>query len=45
MRRLDVMKYTHWVSWSGLGKNLRVQFLTGILVVVPISATILIVFW
>ena len=40
-----MMKYTHWVSWSWLGKKLRKQFLTGALVMVPIGATILILVW
>ena len=39
------MKYTHRVSWSWLGKKLRGHFLTGVLVVVPIGATILILVW
>jgi len=39
------MKHTHRISWSWLGKKLRTQFLAGILVVVPIGATILILFW
>ncbi|MFC2051520.1 DUF502 domain-containing protein [Chloroflexota bacterium] len=39
------MKNTHRVSWNWLGRNLRRQFLTGILVVVPIGATILILLW
>ena len=39
------MKYIYQTSWSWLGKNLRKQFLTGILVMVPISATILILIW
>ena len=39
------MKYIYRVSWSWLGKKLRRQFLTGIVVVVPIGATILILVW
>jgi len=39
------MKHTHRVSWSWLGRKLRTQFFTGILVVVPIGATILILAW
>lgn len=33
------------VSWGWLGKKLRKQFLTGILLVVPIGATTLILVW
>ncbi len=39
------MKRIQGVSWGWLGKKLRTQFLTGILVVVPIGATILILVW
>ncbi len=39
------MKYIYQASWRWLGKNLRKQFLTGILVIVPIGATILILIW
>ena len=39
------MKYAYRVSWSWLGKKLRTQFLAGILIVVPIGATILILVW
>ncbi len=39
------MKYIYQASWRWLGKNLRKQFLTGILVVVPIGATTLIFIW
>lgn len=39
------MKHKDKVSWGWLGKKLRGQFLTGILVVVPIAATILILVW
>lgn len=39
------MKHKDRVSWGWLGKKLRGQFLTGILVVVPIAATILILVW
>ena len=39
------MKHTQRVSWGWLGKKLRAQFATGILVVVPIGVTILIFVW
>lgn len=39
------MKHTRRVSWGWLGKKLRAQFATGILVVVPIGVTILIFVW
>ncbi|MCL0089020.1 DUF502 domain-containing protein [Dehalococcoidia bacterium] len=39
------MKSKRGVSWGWLGRKLRAQFLTGILVVVPIGATILILIW
>ncbi|MFC1987849.1 DUF502 domain-containing protein [Chloroflexota bacterium] len=39
------MKYTHWISWRWLGKKLRGQFLTGVVTVVPVGATILILIW
>ena len=39
------MKYTHWFSWSGLGRKLRTQFLAGVLVTIPLGATILILVW
>ncbi|MBT9160442.1 MAG: hypothetical protein DDT26_01721 [Dehalococcoidia bacterium] len=39
------MKPIRGVSWGWLGRKLRAQFLTGILVVVPIGATILILAW
>lgn len=39
------MKHKDRISWGWLGKKLRGQFLTGILVVVPIAATILILVW
>jgi len=45
MRRPGAMKHRYRVSWSWLGKKLRTQFLTGVLVVVPIGATLLILFW
>jgi len=41
----DMKKYTHWISWRWLGRKLRGHFLAGILVVVPIGATILILYW
>lgn len=39
------MKRTQRVSWGWLGKKLRTQFLAGILIVVPIGATIWILVW
>lgn len=39
------MKHIQRAFWGRLGKKLRRQFLTGILVVVPIGATILILVW
>ena len=39
------MKRTRRVSLGWLGKKLRTQFVTGILVVVPIGVTILILVW
>lgn len=39
------MKHTRRVSWGWLGKKLRTQFGTGILIVVPIGVTILIFVW
>ena len=39
------MKSKRGVSWGWLGRKLRAQFLTGIVVVVPIGATILILIW
>lgn len=39
------MKHTHGMSLGRLGKKLRTQFLTGILVTVPFGATILILAW
>jgi len=39
------MKHTFRIFWSWLCKNLRRQFFTGFLVVVPIGATILILVW
>ncbi len=39
------MKRTWRISWGWLGKKLRAQFFTGILVVVPIGATVLILVW
>ena len=44
-RRFRTMKRMQRLSWSWLGKKLRVQFLMGILIVVPIGATILILVW
>ncbi len=45
MRRSGVMKYTHRVSWGWLGRKLRRQFLTGIIVVIPLFITILVLVW
>ena len=39
------MKDTHRGFWNWLGKELRGHFLTGIVTVVPIGATILILIW
>ena len=39
------MKHTLRIFWSWLCKNLRRQFFTGFLVVVPVGATILILVW
>ena len=39
------MKRTQRVSRGSLGKKLRTQFLAGILIIVPIGATILILVW
>ncbi|MFC2072105.1 DUF502 domain-containing protein [Chloroflexota bacterium] len=39
------MKHLHWVSWGWLGRQLRKQFLTGALAVVPLTVTILVLVW
>ena len=39
------MKDTRRTFWSWLGRNLRRQFLTGLLVIIPIGATVLILYW
>lgn len=39
------MKERHGVAWRWLGRRLRTQFLTGIIVIVPIGATIGILYW
>ena len=39
------MRYISWLSWRLVGKKMRRQFLTGILVIVPLGATILILVW
>lgn len=39
------MKYSHRVAWRWLGRKLRGQFLLGLLVMVPLGATILILIW
>ncbi len=39
------MRHTNRLSWKLVGKKMRRQFLTGILVVVPLGATILILVW
>jgi uncharacterized membrane protein len=44
-RRLGAMKHRHKPSWGWLGKKLRTQFLAGILIIVPLGATILILAW
>jgi uncharacterized membrane protein len=44
-REVMGMKPKSGVSWGWLGRKLRAQFLAGILVIVPIGATILILIW
>ncbi|MFC2016256.1 DUF502 domain-containing protein [Chloroflexota bacterium] len=39
------MKTTHRVSWNWLGRKLRGYFVTGVLVLIPIGATIGILVW
>jgi len=39
------VRHTNRLSWKLVGKKMRRQFLTGILVVVPLGATILILVW
>ncbi len=39
------MKYTHWISWSWLGRKLRRQFLTGLIAVVPLGVTVWVLVW
>ena len=39
------MKHKYRLSWGGLGRQLRRQFITGILAVVPISVTIAVLVW
>ena len=39
------MRHTSRLSWRLVGKKVRRQFLTGILVVLPLGATILILVW
>ncbi len=39
------MKQRHQGFWSWLGRNMRRHFLTGIVVIVPLSITILILLW
>lgn len=39
------MRYISRISWRLVGKKMRRQFLTGILVVVPLGATVLILIW
>jgi len=39
------MKYVKRISWRWLIRRLRTQFLTGIIVVIPIGITILILVW
>ena len=39
------MKYPHWASWRWQWRAFRKHFLAGILVVVPVGATVLILVW
>jgi len=39
------MRHISRISWRLVGKKMRRQFLTGILVVVPLGATVLILIW
>ena len=39
------LKSKRRTSWGSLGRKLRAQFLTGLLVVIPLGATILILVW
>ena len=39
------MRRISWISWNWLWKRVRMHFLAGILVMVPIGATILILIW
>ncbi len=39
------MKYMQRVSWGLLGRKLRAQFLTGIIVIVPITLTVWVLVW
>ena len=39
------MKDTQGTFWGWLGRNLRRHFLTGVLVIIPIGATIFILYW
>ena len=45
IRRSRVMKRTRRLSWGWLVKKLRTQFLAGLLIIVPIGATVLILVW
>ena len=45
VRRVSAMKYSQRAFWGWLGRQLRAQFLTGIIAVVPLGATILILYW
>ncbi len=39
------MKHLYWVSWSWLGRQLRRQFLTGLIAVVPLGVTVWVLVW
>ncbi|MBI3040182.1 MAG: DUF502 domain-containing protein [Chloroflexi bacterium] len=39
------MKHLDWTPWGWLGRQLRRQFLTGLLAVVPLSITIVVLVW
>ena len=45
VRRLKAMENGHKASRGWLGRKLRTQFLAGILIIVPLGATILILAW
>lgn len=39
------MKHLHWVTWGWLGRKLRGQFFTGIIVVIPAFVTVWVLVW